>query len=117
MTQVDETLEAFEQALVQREDGRYQLRLFVTGTTPRSTRAIANARRILDAHLPAQYELEVIDLYQQPEAAAGMLVIAAPTLVKLLPLPLKRLIGDMSNEEKVLLGLGLPAAGGEEDPA
>ena len=110
----DKTLEAFEQAIARHDDELYRLRLFVTGATPRSTRAIANARRILDMHLPGRYELEVIDLLQQPEAIDALMVIAAPTLVKMLPLPLKRLIGDLSDEEKVLLGLGLPLASEEE---
>ena len=116
MTDAEKTREAFEQALADATEARYHLRLFVTGATPRSTLAIANTRQILDSCLAGRYELEVIDLYQQPEAADAMLVIAAPTLVKLLPLPLKRLIGDMSNQDKVLLGLGLPAPA-EEEPA
>ena len=110
----DTTLQTFEQAIAHRDDEPYRLRLFVTGATPRSTRAIANARRILDAHLPGRYELDVIDLLQQPDAIDALMVIAAPTLVKMLPLPLKRLIGDLSDEEKVLLGLGLPISSEEE---
>lgn len=114
MSHSDTTLEAFEQAIAHRDDEPYRLRLFVTGATPRSTRAIANARRILDTYLAGRYELEVIDLLQQPDAADTLLVIAAPTLVKMLPLPLKRLIGDLSDQEKVLLGLGLPLPSEEE---
>ena len=110
----DKTLESFEQAIAQRGEEPYRLRLYVTGATPRSTRAIANARRILDTYLPGRYELEVIDLLQQPDAADALLVIAAPTLVKTLPLPLKRLIGDLSDQDKVLLGLGLPLPSAEE---
>ena len=115
MTDVENTREAFEQALAGSADERYHLRLFVTGATPRSTLAITNTRKILDTYLSGRYELEVIDLYQQPEAAEAMLVIAIPTLVKMLPLPLKRMIGDMSNQEKMLLGLGLQASS-EEGP-
>ena len=115
MSQSDKTLEAFEQAIAHRDDEPYRLRLFVTGATPRSTRAIANARRILDTHLAGRYELEVVDLLQQPDAVDAVMVIAAPTLVKMLPLPLKRLIGDLSNEDKVLMGLGLPLLSDEEE--
>lgn len=115
MPQPENANEAFEQALARQADEVYRLRLFVTGATPRSTRAIANARRILDAHLPGRYELEVIDIFAQPDAADALLVIAAPTLVKLLPLPLKHLIGDMSDQDRVLLGLGLTTSSHEED--
>ena len=89
---------------------RYVLRLYVTGMTPRSTRAIANVRKICEEHLQGRYELEVIDVYQQPTLAKGEQIIAAPTLIKKLPLPLRRVIGDMSNTERVLLGLDLRAA-------
>ena len=114
MTDSETTREAFEQAIAQSPDERYHLRLFITGATPRSTLALTNIRAILDTYLPGRYDLEVIDLYQHPEAAEAMLVIAAPTLVKTLPPPLKRMIGDMSNLEKVLLGLGLHVA--EKEP-
>lgn len=85
------------------------LRLYVTGSTPGSLRAIRNIKRICEAHLPGLYALEVIDIYQRPDLAKSEQIIAAPTLVKSLPLPLKRLIGDLSNEEKVLRGLGIRA--------
>lgn len=88
---------------------RYVLRLYVTGMTPRSTRAIENVRTICDEHLNGRYELEVIDIYQQPVLAKGEQIIAAPTLIKQLPLPLRRIIGDMSNRERLLLGLDLRA--------
>jgi circadian clock protein KaiB len=114
MGDIDQTLEAFEQALAHVGEERYHLRLFVTGATPRSSRAIANARRILDTYLPGRYELEVIDIFQEPQAAEGLMVIAAPTLVKTLPPPLKRMIGDLSDEERVLLGLGLSLPTDEE---
>lgn len=84
---------------------RYVLRLYVTGTTARSTRAIANLRRICEEHLKDRYDLEVIDIYQQPTLAKGDQIIAAPTLVKTLPAPLRKLIGDMSDKERVLMGL------------
>jgi circadian clock protein KaiB len=85
----------------------YVLRLFVTGTTPRSVRAIANLRRVCDEHLKGAYDLEVVDLYQDPEAAKKYQIIAAPTLVRMLPLPLRKIIGDLANDEKVLAGLDL----------
>ena len=89
---------------------RYVLRLYVTGMTPRSTRAIENVRKICEEHLQGRYDLEVIDIYQQPTLAKGEQIIAAPTLIKKLPLPLRRVIGDMSSTERVLLGLDLRRA-------
>ena len=86
---------------------RYVLRLYVTGMTPRSTRAVENVRTICEEHLHGRYDLEVIDIYQQPTLAKGEQIIAAPTLVKKLPLPLRRVIGDLSNTERVLVGLDL----------
>jgi circadian clock protein KaiB len=88
---------------------RYVLRLYVTGSTPRSTRAIENMRRICETKLDGSYDLEVIDIYQDPEASREAQIIAAPTLIKLLPLPLRRIIGDLSDSEKVLAGLDLRA--------
>ena len=85
----------------------FVLRLYVTGATVRSTRAIANLRQICEQHLADRYDLEVIDLYQRPELAAGEQLIAAPTLIKRLPLPLRRLVGDLSNQERVMAGLDL----------
>ncbi len=85
----------------------YVLRLYVTGTTQRSAQAIMNIQNICEEHLKGRYELEVIDMYQQPVLAAGEQIIAAPTLIKKLPLPLRRFIGDMSNTERVSVGLDL----------
>jgi circadian clock protein KaiB len=85
----------------------YLLKLYVTGTTPQSVRAIENIKKISEEHLKGRYVLEVIDLYRQPQLASGEQIIAAPTLVKHLPLPLRRIIGDMSNIDKVLVGLDL----------
>jgi circadian clock protein KaiB len=85
----------------------YVLRLYVTGVTPNSVHAIANIKRICEEHLHGHYQLEVIDLCQQPELAEGEQIIAAPTLIKKLPLPLRRVIGDMSSTERVLVGLDL----------
>jgi circadian clock protein KaiB len=97
----------FEKVLALKKDQKYVLRLYVTGTTPRSVSAIRNIREICDEHLKGAYDLEVIDIYQQPVLARGEQIIAAPTLLKKLPLPLKRFIGDMSNTERILLGLDL----------
>ncbi len=97
----------FERLLADLKERNYILRLYVTGTTPRSVRAIANVKRLCEEYLHGYYALEVIDLYQQPELAAGEQIIAAPTLVKKLPLPVQRVLGDMSKTERVLIGLGL----------
>jgi circadian clock protein KaiB len=88
---------------------RYLLRLYVTGMTNRSERAVRNLQEICDEYLKGRYDLEVIDIYQQPVLAKGEQIIAAPTLIKKLPLPMRRIIGDMSNRERVLLGLDLRA--------
>jgi circadian clock protein KaiB len=88
----------------------YKLRLFITGSTPRSTRALENMRRICAEMLDGRYELEVIDVYKNPEATREFQIIATPTLVKILPEPLRRIIGDLSNEERVLAGLDLAPA-------
>jgi circadian clock protein KaiB len=81
--------------------------LYVIGTSPQSVSAINNIKNICEEHLQGRYELEVIDLYQQPQLAHGEQIIASPTLIKKLPLPLRRVIGDMSNVERVLVGLDL----------
>ncbi len=84
---------------------RYLLRLFIAGTTPRSRRTIENLRRICDTYLPDGFDLEVVDIYQQPHLAEEFQVVAAPTLVKIAPAPLRRIIGDLSDEGRVLRGL------------
>lgn len=89
------------------EAGRYILKLYVTGLTSRSARAIENLQTFCEKHLAGRYELQVIDVYQQPELARTEQVVAIPTLIKKLPLPLRRLIGDMSDEERVLVGLNI----------
>ena len=86
---------------------KYVLRLYVTGMTPRSTQAIRNIRKICEEHLKGRYELEVIDICQQPDLAKEGEIIAAPTLIKKLPLPLRKLIGTMSDTERVLVGLNI----------
>jgi circadian clock protein KaiB len=97
----------FERAAQTLPTERYILRLYVTGMTPRSARAVKNLRAICDEYLEGRYELDVIDIYQQPVLTKGEQIIAAPTLIKQLPLPMRRIIGDMSNRERVLLGLDL----------
>jgi circadian clock protein KaiB len=86
---------------------RYILRLYVAGMTSRSARAVENVRAFCERHLEGRYDLQVIDVYQQPALARSEQLIAAPTLIKKLPLPLRRLIGDMSNEDRVLVGLDI----------
>ena len=85
----------------------YVLRLYVAGTTSRSIRAVANIKEICESSLKNRYDLEVIDIYQQPVLLKGEQIIAAPTLVKQLPLPLRKFIGDMSDTERILVGLDL----------
>jgi circadian clock protein KaiB len=86
---------------------QYVLHLFVTGMTPRSASAIENLKRVCEQHLEGRYTLEVTDIYQHPELAREVQLVAAPTLIKELPLPLRRIIGDLSDREKVLVGLDL----------
>jgi circadian clock protein KaiB len=85
------------------------LRLYVAGTTQQSTRAILNIQQICEEHLEGAYQLEVIDIYQRPQLAKDEQIIAVPTLVKKLPLPLRRVIGSFSDSERVLIGLDLRA--------
>ena len=89
---------------------KYSLRLYVTGQTPRSVRSIENLRRLCEMHLKDRYDLEVIDIYQQPTLAKEMQILAAPTLIKALPLPLRRLVGDFSDQDRVVIGLDLAVA-------
>lgn len=85
----------------------YVLRLYVAGLTPRSVKAIASVKKTCEEHLVDRYDLEVINLYDQPKLAKGEQIVAAPTLIKKLPLPLRRLIGDMADADKLLIGLDL----------
>lgn len=80
---------------------------YVTGMTPKSIRAIANAQKLCEKYLNGSYELKVVDIYQQPKLAKGEQIIATPTLIKKLPLPLRRIIGDMSDTERFLVGIDL----------
>jgi circadian clock protein KaiB len=85
----------------------YVLRLYVAGQTPKSVLAIANLKEICDTHLQGRYEIEIIDLLENPQLAQGDQILALPTLVRRLPKPIKRVIGDLSNTERVLVGLDL----------
>jgi circadian clock protein KaiB len=107
----DDTIQQFEDALRQRDQQRFLLRLFVTGTTPRSVRAIAGLRSLLEEVLSGRYELEVIDIYQQPELCRGVGLVAAPTLIKQLPEPVRRMVGDLADRDRILRGLDLKLAG------
>lgn len=103
----------FEKAVAGLGSGQYVLRLYVAGMTPRSTHAVDNLKRICEEHLAGRYELEVIDVYRRPTLAEAEQIIAAPTLIKKLPLPLRRLIGDMADTEKILVGLDIRKAKGK----
>src|SRR6478672_4134478 len=85
----------------------YELRLYVAGQTPKSVLALTNLRQICEAHLQGRYEIEVIDLMENPQLAQGDQILALPTLVRRLPEPIKKIIGDLSNTERVLVGLDL----------
>ena len=104
----DSSTEEFENLLKQaKHDEFYVLRLYVTGTTPRSVQAVANIRALCEEHLSGRYDLEVVDIYQQPSEAVNEQIVAAPTLVKESPVPMRRMVGDLSDPERVLVGLDL----------
>ena len=98
---------AFEDSLGAEPAAQYHLRLFVAGTTPRSARAIQNIRAICEENLQGRYDLEVIDIYQHPERIKPEQIVVIPTLIKEQPLPSRKMIGDLSNKEQVLIGLDL----------
>lgn len=100
----------FEQVLARQEQARFVLRLYVNGATRNSLRAIANITALCEEHVEGRYELQVIDIQQQPTLAKGEQILAVPTLIKLLPGQLRRIIGDLSDRERVLIGLGLRPA-------
>jgi circadian clock protein KaiB len=112
----DELALAFERAAA-RPDARYVLTLYVAGMRARSQRAIDNIHRLCEEHLSGRYELRIIDIYQQPGLAAGAQLLAAPTLVKTLPPPLRQIIGDMSDEGRVMVALGIRVPESPEPPA
>jgi circadian clock protein KaiB len=104
----DDDTRAFEKALAGEPDAaHYRLRLFVSGTTPRSARAIQNIRALCEEKLQNRYELEVIDIYQHPELVKPEQIVVTPTLVKKLPLPVRKIIGDLSDNDRVLVGLDI----------
>ena len=106
-TKLRDATEAFEEALTRKalKRAKYILRLYVTGSTGRSLRAVQNLKKLCEEHLPNEYDLEVIDIYRDPEAAREAQIIAAPTLVKKLPHPIRKFVGDLSNTQKILVGL------------
>jgi circadian clock protein KaiB len=104
----DDDTRLFENALAAEPLAEhYCLRLFVSGNTPRSLRAIQNIRALCEERLKGRYDLEVIDVYQHPERMKPEQIIVTPTLVKKLPLPLRKIIGDLSDKERVLVGLNI----------
>lgn len=100
-------LESLEASFHNYDNEKYILRLYITGVTPNSRRAVENINKICEEYLKGRYDLEVIDIYQQPQQAVDGQIVAAPTLVKYAPLPTRRLIGDLSNLSKVLIGLDI----------
>ncbi|MBI2830628.1 MAG: thiol-disulfide isomerase [Chloroflexi bacterium] len=99
--------EAMEQALARQGKEKYVLKLYITGMTARSQQALRNIEKIIKENPDNNFDLEVIDIYQQPTLAKGDQIIAVPTLIKKLPAPLRRLIGDLSQEDRIILGLDL----------
>ena len=97
----------FEKAIASDSSGKYVLKLYITGMTRRSQEALRNIKKIMHDNFGDNYELEVIDIYQQPTLAKDDQIIAVPTLIKKLPAPLRRLIGDLSQEDRIILGLDL----------
>ena len=89
---------------------RWQLRLYIAGQTPKSIAALTNLRRMCETHMAGRYEIEVIDLLKNPKLAEGDQILAIPTLVRKLPMPIKKIIGDLSNEVRVLVGLDVRSA-------
>ena len=107
-SQPRQSVEPSETVMAESGQAVYILRLYITGTTPRSTRAIRNLTKMCQQRLAGRYDLEVIDIYQQPALAYSDDIIAVPTLLKMRPLPVRKLLGDLSNEQQLVAGLGLP---------
>lgn len=105
--QQKDSISEFEQAIAESEAQVFVLRLYVSGSTPRSTEAIRNIKRICEEYLPGRYDLQVFDIYQQPEVTLAQQILAAPTLVKESPGPLRRLIGNLSDTKRILQRLGV----------
>ncbi|AKB76747.1 Circadian oscillation regulator KaiB [Methanosarcina horonobensis HB-1 = JCM 15518] len=106
-SEVRDSTAAFEEALAKKDDSKYVLRLYVAGMGPKSIQAIDNIKRIFEEYVPGKYQLEVIDIYQNPVFAKDGQIVAAPTLIKELPPPLRKLIGSMSDTDRVLVGMDL----------
>jgi circadian clock protein KaiB len=104
---LDEESRQWMEDVEKASDEKYALSLYVTGSTPKSISAIAHIKRICELYLQGRYTLEVVDIYQQPRLAKAEQIIAAPTLIKKLPLPLRKFIGDMTNGDRILIGLDL----------
>jgi circadian clock protein KaiB len=104
---INDIIAQFEQAIAEQDTQQYYLRLYIAGTTPRSMNAIQSLKSICETYLQGRYELEVIDVYQSDRNIQLDNIVALPTLIKRLPLPLRRMIGDLSDTEKVLLGLDI----------
>lgn len=108
---MNEAQQRLEQTQAARAGARYALRLYVAGMTPRSSEAISAIKRLCEAHIRDRYDLEVIDIASAPALARSEQIVAAPTLIKLLPLPTRRLIGNLANTERVVRALDLLPAG------
>jgi circadian clock protein KaiB len=107
MARAKDSVAEFEKAAARSKQTKYVLQLFVAGATPLSSRALANLKEICEQHLQGRYELEVVDVYERPAVAKTGRVIAVPTLLKKLPAPLRRFVGDLSDRERLLVGLNL----------
>ncbi|MDQ1261485.1 MAG: circadian clock protein KaiB [Euryarchaeota archaeon] len=114
ISDIKDSTAAFEEAIAKTGDGKYVLRLYVAGMSPKSVQAIDNIKRICEEYLPGRYQLEVIDIYQFPIFAKDGQIVAAPTLIKELPAPLSKLIGSMANTDRVLVGMDIKNATAKE---
>lgn len=110
----NDSAEKFEKALLSARKEKYVLRLYVAGMSPRSIQAIENVKRLCEETMPGRYQLDIIDIYQQPIFAREGQIVAAPTLIKELPPPISKMVGDMSNKERMLVGLDLRSV--EDEP-
>jgi circadian clock protein KaiB len=108
---IKDSIAAFEEALNKTGEGKYVLRLYVAGMGPKSVKAIENIKRICEEYMPGRYQLEVIDIYQYPLFAKDGQIVAAPTLIKELPPPLREIIGSMSDTERARVGMDLKSKG------
>ncbi|HMA61233.1 MAG TPA: circadian clock protein KaiB [bacterium] len=104
----------YEEMIENSKQEEYILKLYVSGMTPKSRKAVSNVKEICETHLKGSYTLKVIDLYQNPKLAKGEQIVAMPTLIKKLPPPLRKIIGDMSDKDKLLVGLDLVKINEEE---